>query len=79
MWEEALPKSQMLAAVMLLTGASAAIAAPLHNAARDGDLEQVKALLAEGADVHATELNLGTPLHMAAFKGFIEIAELLVC
>jgi len=41
-------------------------------------LEKVKSLLECGADVNAIWLFNGTPLHMAARQGHIEVAELLI-
>ena len=52
------------------------ISIPLHQAAKDGDLERVKRLIAEGADV-----NVGgdwTALHEAACNGHTDIIELLI-
>ena len=55
-----------------------AIAGPLHNAARDGDVIQVKTLVAEGEDINKRNRSLGWPLHQAALNGSVEIAEILV-
>ena len=41
----------------------------LHNAARDGDIIRVEALIAAGADTHARGNMAATPLHMAAEAG----------
>jgi cytochrome c len=52
-------------------------AGPLHEAAGGGDVDGVRRLLAEGADIgEATPL--GTPLHLAALKGQLRAAEVLV-
>ncbi|MBV7328333.1 ankyrin repeat domain-containing protein [Chloroflexi bacterium TSY] len=49
------------------------------NAAKSGDAETVKALLNEDPDlVHATGPGGSTPLHHAAWKGYVEIVELLL-
>ncbi len=49
------------------------------NAAKSGEVETVKALLNEDPDlVHATGPDGSTPLHHAAWKGYTEIAELLL-
>ncbi|MHC4371510.1 MAG: ankyrin repeat domain-containing protein [Planctomycetota bacterium] len=48
----------------------------LHRAASDGELEQVKLLISEGADVNVKNNEGLTPLHYAARKGHKEIIEL---
>ena len=37
--------------IAVFGGVSAAVAGPLHGAARDGDTDNVRLLIAEGADV----------------------------
>ena len=51
---------------------------PLHSAAEDGDVSEVKVLLAKGAEVDAKN-NLGsTPLHEAARKGHLDVVKKLL-
>lgn len=51
----------------------------LHQAAADGDLEQVRKLIAQGADANATEgERTWTPLLAAATKGHAEIVKFLL-
>jgi ankyrin repeat protein len=51
----------------------------LHIAAEDGDLATVKALVAEGRDVNATDSHLMmTPLHYAAAAEQIEVVRFLI-
>lgn len=59
----------------LFTGSAAAES--LITAARRGDINAVKDLLAKGADVNATELSM-TALTWAAGKGHTEVAKLLI-
>lgn len=61
-------------AIILLSGY--ALAAPLHDAAKEGDLEKVKSLIAEGADVNVKDDNGATPLHTVATIGHIHVAGL---
>lgn len=50
----------------------------LHSAAGNGDLEQVKALLAAGVDVNTPNRYGATALSFAAQKGHIEVVRLLL-
>lgn len=50
----------------------------LLAAASRGNLEEVKALLANGADVHTTDTYGRTPLHVAAYAGHHEVMRVLV-
>ena len=51
----------------------------LYEAAEEGKIEEVKQLLADGADVNSkTDSYLETPLHFAAENGQKEVAELLI-
>jgi len=51
----------------------------LHQAARDGDLEQVKSLISRGADINAMDDRLaGTPLHLAAYYAHHDVVEFLI-
>lgn len=55
---------------------------PLHNAARNGNLEMIQALIQAGANVNATTTNSDlfnfAPLHEAAFSGNVEAIRALV-
>ena len=55
-----------------------AVAEPLHDAAKEGDLEKAKSLIAEGSDVNVRAENGATPLHFAADRGYIDVVELLI-
>ena len=50
----------------------------LSNAARTGNIAEVKKHLAAGADVNAKDKDGGTPLHQAARNGHKEVADLLI-
>jgi ankyrin repeat protein len=52
--------------------------APLCVALRNGDIERVKALLADGADVNEVSGTSLPALHLAALSNRLEIAELLL-
>jgi hypothetical protein len=57
---------------------SFAVAEPLHEAAKEGDLAKVKSLIAEGSDVNVGDENGLTPLHLAAYRGHKDVAEVLI-
>jgi ankyrin repeat protein len=54
----------------------------LHKAVQDRDVDRVRELLNDGADVNVRNANKGrlqyTPLHWAAHYGHLEIAEILI-
>jgi ankyrin repeat protein len=64
-----------LTAVLLLK-MTTAFAGPLHDAARQGDIATIEALIASGTDVN--EVQMVTPLTMAALSGQQEAVERLL-
>jgi ankyrin repeat protein len=50
----------------------------LHFAAQDGDIEQVKRLLAEGFQPNVFDELGKTPLHYAAERGHLDVMRLLI-
>jgi uncharacterized protein len=70
----------VLAVVAGLTGlaGSAASPSPVADAAMRGDVQAVRALLKQGADVNAAQGDGMTALHHAAERGDAEVAEMLV-
>ena len=52
-------------------------AAPIHDAAKKGDVAALDALLAAGADVNESD-GFGTPLYFAARRGHLAAAKLLI-
>ena len=50
----------------------------IHKAARSGNIEAVKLLIANGTDVNARDKDGETPLHKASSRGEKEIIELLI-
>ena len=63
--------------MFILAFAITAIAAPLDDAAKSGDVEAVKNLISEGADVNAKG-SFGTALHWAAMNGHAEVVDALI-
>ena len=50
----------------------------LHDAVEDGDVEAVRQLVEEGADVEAQDADGDRPLHLAAQDGHLEVVRVLV-
>ncbi len=65
-------------AVDILGAERTALAADVAEAARQGDLQRLRSLLAEGRDVNAALGDGMTALHWAAERGDAEMAELLL-
>lgn len=51
---------------------------PLHYAALEGRVDDLQRMIADGADVGATDNALMTPLHMACQQGQVDAAAALV-
>jgi len=67
-----------LGLVAVLCGAALQTGGPLIDAARNGDVEAVRSLLSEGADVNAAQGDGMTALHWAAEFGHTAVADLLL-
>ena len=52
--------------------------APIHNAVKSGNLNQVKALLNQGVHVNSRDEHGATPLHWAAWMGRLNIIQELL-
>jgi ankyrin repeat protein len=57
---------------------AADVSLDLNTAVKAGDVERVKALLAQGADVNARNSVGAAPLHEAAWSGNAELIDLLL-
>jgi len=64
-------------ALLLVFGFSAAYAAPIHTAAREGDVDTVRELLDQGEDINRNSRN-GAPLHVAILADRQEVVEFLI-
>ena len=51
---------------------------PIHNAAQNGNLNQVKALLNQGVPVNSRNAHGWTPLHFAASSGRVNVVQELL-
>ncbi len=67
-----------IALFLFLASSTVAFAGPLHEATRDGDREQVRALIDAGADLDAQGDNGETPLITAIIGGHVLVASLLI-
>jgi len=54
------------------------INAELFNAVKNGEIDKVKSLISDGADVNATDQDGKTPLHWAALSGKEKVVEFLL-
>ena len=52
--------------------------APIHNAARNGNLNRVKALLNQGVPVNSRNAHGWTPLHKAVLSGNLSVVQELL-
>ena len=71
---------KLLITIGLITGAASLFAAPIHDAARAGDLEKIKSLVNSGVDIDSISDNwtLSSPLIEAADSGKYEAVDLLI-
>jgi cytohesin len=72
------PRRTVGVALLLVAGSVAMFASELHTAARAGDVERVKALLAQGVPVSAPDTLGGTALHDAAWSGHRDVVLALL-
>jgi ankyrin repeat protein len=68
----------LCALALTLTGLGAAAEAPVADAAMRGDVEKVRTLLREGADVNAAQGDGMTGLHWAALNGDLASLNVLI-
>ena len=67
----------LLLILMMCVAPSISLAAPIHDAARKGDVAAITAALDAGADVNASEGG-GTALYFAVKRGHLAAAKLLI-
>ena len=66
-----------IAIVLIAAMAASSAQASLARAAKKGDLEKVEKLIAEGADLDATDSRGNSALYLAASKGHADVVEAL--
>lgn len=67
----------LLLILVICTGPSMPLAAPIHDAAKTGDVAGITAALEAGADIEASDGG-GTPLYFAIKRGHLAAAKLLL-
>ena len=65
-------------AILVVSFSGYTWASSLHEAAEAGNLEEVKGLIEEGANVNSKDTFGETPLHVAARKGYRGVMEYLI-
>lgn len=65
-------------ACLFLLAASQALAGPIHDAARSGDIERVEQLLDQGVDLEDRNETHETPLISAALAGHLAVVQSLI-
>lgn len=72
--------ARLLTVVAILVAVIPAMSSadPLHVAAKSGDVERIKQLLAQGQDINVRDENEATPLHWAVYAGHEAAARFLI-
>lgn len=73
-----LARASAAAVALLLADVSLGQARALHDAARAGNPEAIRAALAQGADINESDFITGAPLHIAVLEGQLEAVEILI-
>ena len=68
----------VVAALMLTTATVSMAQSNIADAAMRGDMDAVRALLDQSADVNATQGDGATAMHWAAYRGDMDLARLLI-
>ena len=68
----------VVAALMLTTATVSMAQSDIADAAMRGDMDAVRALLDESADVNAAQGDGATAMHWAAYRGDVDLARLLI-
>ncbi len=64
--------------VMIFTISAFSSAEPLNDAAKEGDLDEVKRLIEEGANIEVRDASKSTPLYNAVDGGHRDLAKFLI-
>jgi cytochrome c len=67
----------LLVVLMMCFETSVPVAAPIHDAAKNGDVPAITAALNEGVDINASD-GIATPLYYAIDRAHLEAAKLLI-
>jgi ankyrin repeat protein len=63
---------------MIFTISAFSSAEPLNDAAKEGDLDEVKRLIKEGANIEVRDASASTPLYNAVDRGNRDVVEFLI-
>ena len=64
--------------VIIFSLSAFASAEPLNDAAKEGDLDEVKRLIKEGANIESKDVSGSTPLYNALDRGNKEVVQFLI-
>ena len=64
--------------VMIFTISTFSSAEPLNDAAKEGDLDEVKRLIEKGANIEVRDVSKSTPLYNAVDRGNKDVVEFLI-
>jgi len=63
---------------LLMSMPSVAYTSELHDAARNGDVDAVRVILADGVDIDESDFMAGAPIHLAIMEGHVAVASALI-
>lgn len=63
---------------LLMAMPSLAYTSELHDAVRNGDVDAVRAIVADGVDFNESDFMTGPPIHLAIMEGHVAIAKVLI-
>ena len=63
---------------LLMAIPSLSYTSELHDAVRNGDVDAVRVILADGVDLDESDFMIGAPIHLAIIEGHVAVASVLI-